>query len=227
MQDYYFDACGAVTGVTCSGSSVQGGANCIQTYGSPAPQPPTFPADSCAALGAFSSQACKQMTPTKVTCQYTGGDGDRTSEVVYTCGPDYLPPNATQPNPSAVPAHYVINFVGPSACLGAGAGGMGWGDFVCLFLPIFSFLYFAIGYAYNYKYKELKGIDAVPQLEYWRQLPGLVKDGCNYSWEQLNVFIAHVKERQRGAPADAGLKAALAENEDGAASSTAYEERQG
>ena len=58
----------------------------------------------------------------------------------------------------------------------------------------------------------------------WRELPGLVKDGCAFSYEQACLFAAWLKEQQRGAPADAGLKRALADNEDGG---TAYEERAG
>ena len=59
------------------------------------------------------------------------------------------------------------------------------------------------------------------------QVPGLVKDGLEYSHEQATVLLAFAKEKYRGAPADAGLKAALADNEDGGAagSSTSYEEK--
>ena len=33
----------------------------------------------------------------------------------------------------------------------------------------------ALSYYYNYKYKELRGMDAIPQLEYWKEVPGLVR----------------------------------------------------
>jgi len=74
---------------------------------------------------------------------------------------------------------------------------------------------------YNYKYKELRGTEAVPQIEYWRQLPGLVKDGCKFSWQQTNKFIEHMTSKD--ANADPALKQALADDE-GGASSTPYNE---
>ena len=57
------------------------------------------------------------------------------------------------------------------------------------------------------------------------QVPGLVQDGCRFSYEQTKIFVDFAMEKYRGAPADAGLKAALADNEDGgaASSSTSYE----
>ena len=48
------------------------------------------------------------------------------------------------------------------------------------------FCYLAIGSFVNYKYREMRGVQMVPQLEYWKQLPGLVKDGCLFSKEQAS-----------------------------------------
>ena len=57
-----------------------------------------------------------------------------------------------------------------------------------------------------------------------QQLPGLVKDGCAFSYEQTCIFIAWAREKynNRGG-ADAGLKQALAQDEPG--ESASYEER--
>lgn len=118
MQDYYFDACGAVSGVTCSGSTVTGGVPAIQTWGSPTPQPPVIPQDSCAALGSEPTRTC-HANGTGLVCDHTGGDGGRTVSIVYTCSDESRPPIASQPNPSATPPHYVITFQGPWACKGA------------------------------------------------------------------------------------------------------------
>jgi len=228
-QDYYFEACGPISAVTCQGSSITTGVAAIQTWGSPSPQPPSFPSDACGVLGSFQSQQCSSSNGT-FTCDYANGDGSRSVSIRYTCAPTYLPPTAGQPDPDVNPPHYIIEFKGPAACAGAagGSGGTSWGTLFCILFPVACATYVGAGYAYNYKYREMRGVDAVPQLEYWKQVPGLVKDGCKYSYEQTNILIDYLKEKQRGgAPADAGLKAALAENEEGGASSssTAYEEQ--
>jgi len=67
---------------------------------------------------------------------------------------------------------------GPSSG-GSGGGSSGCGG-GCAFLIIFfvgGFVYFAGGFAYNYKMKELRGVEAIPQVGFWKDLPFLVKDG--------------------------------------------------
>jgi len=51
-----------------------------------------------------------------------------------------------------------------------------------------------------------------------------VKDGCQFSYKKTKQFVEYLQEKQRGG-VDPGLKRALAENEDGGASATAYEEQ--
>ena len=263
-QDYYFDACGPISAVTCSGTSVTVGPVAIQTFGAPAPQPPTFPISSCAVLGAATTQMCTGDGGSNFTCQYSAGDGERSVAFVYTCAAAYEPPTAKQPDPEVTPAHYVITFAGPAACAGAGgAHTTSWGTLFCILFPVGCVVYLAAGFYYNYKFLERRGADAIPQLEYWREVPGLVKDGCLFSYDQATVFAAYLRELSRGAPvrrllttvqppglslsrvwrvcsaslcfslllsaslrvsqADAGLKTALADNEEG----TTYEERTG
>eukprot|EP00659_Diplonema_papillatum_P015766 gene15766-24081_t len=65
-------------------------------------------------------------------------------------------------------------------------GGCGGG---CVFLIIFfvgGFLYFAIGMAYNYRFKELRGTEMVPNVEQWKELPVLVKDGVVFTYSKIS-----------------------------------------
>jgi len=233
QHHYYFDACGAVdpTQLTCVNDPTADPV-AIQTYSTPAPKPPRFPSDGCASLGAEGTRVCTS-SEAGLNCTYTGGKPGtsggpgRSVTFLYTCAHDYTPPTATQPNPVGQPLYYLLTFTGPGGCPGAalaGGGGMSWGTLFLILFPIAIGLYVGGGYYYNYKYKEMRGVDAVPQLEYWKQVPGLVKDGCAFSYEQTSHFIAYVRERQRGGPpADATLKTSLADNE-GGEPSTAYEE---
>lgn len=220
-HDYYFDACGAIKSVTCQGSSAPDPV-AVQTWGEPAPQPPSFPQDSCGALGADSTQSCHSTNASALQCDYSQGDGGRTVSIRYKCAPVATPPTASQPDQSVT--HYVIDFSGPGGCAGAGGGGGGWGKLFLILFFVFTTLYFGGGFGYNYKYKDLRGAEAVPQIEYWKQVPGLVHDGCVFSYQQTSIFVAYLNEKRQGGPADPGLKRALAENEDGGESSTAYEE---
>lgn len=73
--------------------------------------------------------------------------------------------------------------------------------------------YIGGGYTYNYKVKELRGREAVPQLEYWEQVPGLVKDGCAFSWGQTKAFVQYLKDKKSGGGPQ--LNQALSSAEDG------------
>ena len=40
------------------------------------------------------------------------------------------------------------------------------------------------------------GVETIPQLAYWRELPPLVRDGCKYSWEQAKkAYFKYVVRR--------------------------------
>jgi len=43
-------------------------------------------------------------------------------------------------------------------------------------------LYIGLGLVYGYKKKGVTGMDAFPNVEFWRDLPALVRDGARYSW---------------------------------------------
>lgn len=57
-------------------------------------------------------------------------------------------------------------------------------------LAIVVVLYIGIGMALKYKLKEERGVDMIPNIEFWKGFPSLVKDGCVYSYRQLHVQIS-------------------------------------
>ena len=125
LHDYYFMGCGNLASssspLTCQGSSCKQPV-AIQTWGTPAPQPPAFPGDACAGLGEFPSGTCNSFnnaTMTGVSCLFYNGDGGRTVTVNYICSPTMASPTAgyAHPGPGGSAA-YQITFTGPAGCPG-------------------------------------------------------------------------------------------------------------
>ena len=89
---------------------------------------------------------------------------------------------------------YTITFLSKHGCAtNAGAGSRGW-TFVTLVILV-AVAYFGGGVAINrYKFG-LQGVEAVPNLEMWRQLPGLVGDGVSFSAGMTKTAIEEVKRR--------------------------------
>jgi len=56
----------------------------------------------------------------------------------------------------------------------------GWWFLIMLFGGIG--LYIALGCAYNIQTRNVTGIDACPHLSFWREVPGLIRDGCSVSY---------------------------------------------
>mmetsp|Transcript_4723 Transcript_4723/g.11111 ORF Transcript_4723/g.11111 Transcript_4723/m.11111 type:complete len:340 (+) Transcript_4723:362-1381(+) len=53
-------------------------------------------------------------------------------------------------------------------------------------------LYVGLGCVYNMRTRNVSGMDAFPHLSFWRELPGLVRDGCSVSRSLLNRFLAMI-----------------------------------
>ena len=81
-------------------------------------------------------------------------------------------------------------------------------------------LYVAGGVAFNVKVNGRKPTleEAFPQWEYWIQLPGLVQDGCAFTWEVAQK--AYYNARHQAAPLDPSLSRRLADDVDGGANAT-------
>ena len=89
---------------------------------------------------------------------------------------------------------YTIQFKSKHACPTNGSSGSkGW-SFVFLVLAG-AVLYLAVGIGIN-KYKfGLEGIETVPHISFWRQVPGLVKDGVTFSVAQSKQGAEFVQQK--------------------------------
>ena len=111
QRDYYWDACDVISAVKCTGSTV-GSPVALQSWGG---QPPTLPADSCAALGDASTRKCSLVTNYprfQVVCAYSNGDGGRSLTVKYTCDGRYAQYASSSANGTSLD----IEMAGPAAC---------------------------------------------------------------------------------------------------------------
>ncbi|MES1916707.1 MAG: hypothetical protein MHM6MM_008504 [Cercozoa sp. M6MM] len=65
------------------------------------------------------------------------------------------------------------------------SSGMSGGWVFILILFISTLVYCLAGAAYKAKRHGARGVEAVPNIDFWRDLPGLVKDGCKFTVAKL------------------------------------------
>jgi len=214
-KSYYFGACGPVTGVTCVGTTVVGPPAAIQAWGG---SPPKIDSDSCAILGSTDNRNCSLSQSVAgsglgpgMMCNYTGGTGGRSFAVHYKCNNGPMSLAATQTGTST----YLITVSGEEVCGVVYTPPLSWGSLTLIFFFVGATLYVSAGVAYNVKVRERKPTlaTAFPQYAYWKQLPGLVRDGCQLSYEES--VKAYYRFQGTAPPLDSSLKRRLQEDDDG------------
>jgi len=218
--NYYYKACGPLlsTEVSCASGGLADPV-ALQGWGG---FPPTLPKDRCAQLGAVSTQQCSMTFDAPATpggaapkpglsCTYGQGYESRHVTIDYKCSEAYVEPAAHDLGNSA----YLIELTGPAGCgLLPPPPGMSGGTLFLILLLVGIVCYFGGGSFLNFRYREKRGVQMVPQLDYWKQLPGLVKDGCLFTKEQA-VKCYYYARTGGPPPLDDSLSARLAANEDG------------
>ena len=211
---YYFNLCAAITTITCDGAGPSPA--CIQNYGQA--QPPSLPTGSCASIGTYpaaTSSSVGDGSNASLVLSYQGGDGGRSFDITLSCAPTLTPPTATDDGN----LKYGIAFGAPAICAGASGGrtGLSYGSLTLILSGVAAFVYIAAGIFYNHRYREVPlGVGAIPQWAYWKQLPGLVRDGCKFSYAEASYLYGRWSGRNVGgahSPLKQGLKAADADAE--------------
>ena len=211
---YYFNLCAAITTITCDGAGPSPA--CIQNYGQA--QPPSLPTGSCASIGTYpaaTSSSVGDGSNASLVLSYQGGDGGRSFDITLSCAPTLTPPTATDDGN----LKYGIAFGAPAICAGASGGrtGLSYGSLTLILSGVAIFVYIAGGIFYNHRYREVPlGVGAIPQWAYWKQLPGLVRDGCKFSYAEASYLYGRWSGRNVGgahSPLKQGLKAADADAE--------------
>lgn len=90
------------------------------------------------------------------------------------------------------------------ACGGSSFGenilgtGLSWGWFFVICLGVTVFLYVSIGVFYNFKKLGVTGIEAFPHVEFWRDVPGLTKDGIAFSITATKSCVDRLRGAAKG-----------------------------
>jgi len=133
----------------------------------------------------------------KVT--YANGDGcnagggappKKTGVINFYCDPNsgrgYANGTVAE-NPSCI---FTMNIVTSAVCHGGGgsgppAKGLSGGSVFLIILIVVLFLYIVAGCIYQRKKKGASGVESCPNIEFWRGLPVLVKEGFSFTWTKL------------------------------------------
>ncbi|XP_052096026.1 cation-dependent mannose-6-phosphate receptor-like [Mytilus californianus] len=109
-----------------------------------------------------------QKTIRTTTIQVVCGDGN-TLEFVKDSSPK--PP---KPQPEGI---YVLKLTTQHACVKGGSGGLSTGSVILLIFFILLIIYLVGGILFMKFMRGASGIEMVPNLELWKGLPSLIKDG--------------------------------------------------
>eukprot|EP00824_Muranothrix_gubernata_P016455 TRINITY_DN34049_c0_g1_i1.p2 TRINITY_DN34049_c0_g1~~TRINITY_DN34049_c0_g1_i1.p2 ORF type:complete len:251 (+),score=48.55 TRINITY_DN34049_c0_g1_i1:32-784(+) len=150
----------------------------------------------CCNLGLLSSQS--KFSPLEeedgITVTYDQGDmcggSPRTTQVSFVCD------SSTDGEVKAVAednCHYTVTFHTKYACSTSGDALSGGWVFIIIVLTLVV-LYLVSGIMYRRSRLGVTGWESLPNVEFWRQFPGLVKDGCVFSF----TWFRDVAIRRRG-----------------------------
>jgi len=128
-----------------------------------------------------------QMTTTNGAPPNCPDSKGRAATLVFNCGATQGELQLTTEPPGAqcskLPG-YVFTLTTPYACpnvespSGSSKLSGGW-IFIIILCTLFP-VYFLVGFMYGWKGKGLSGTDACPNVDFWRGLPGLIKDGFSF-----------------------------------------------
>jgi len=75
---------------------------------------------------------------------------------------------------------------------GLDGSGLSLGSILLITLLVIVVVYVVGGMAFQYRFREARGVDMVPNLEFWKTIPGLVKDGCIFTWAKIQARISDI-----------------------------------
>jgi len=132
-----------------------------------------------------------------VKITYGGGDlvdiTPRQVDIDITCDPGasvltFLSFVAAQPQTPAPPAYLYTLTLTSSVLCGAGGISGGSGFLIALFGGII--LYLIGGVLYNKLKEQKEGIELIPNVEFWKEVPGYLVDGVMFSKSKIMSIVS-------------------------------------
>lgn len=66
---------------------------------------------------------------------------------------------------------------------------------ILIYFCLLFFFYLSAGYYYNKRFQEKEGIEAIPNISFWRELPSLVQDGVIFCINQIKYLNSYVRHK--------------------------------
>jgi len=179
--DYYMNVCSASTsGPDCS---PKGFGICQYITGSM-----TF----VASLGTWGNAQWTAPTSSQVVATITDGDrcymqGEwitRTSKITFNCGGSTSPYFKVNEELNTCIFNIALNANCGGGSSGGGGDGISGGLVFIIILLVCVPIYVVVGCIYKAKTKGTNGMESCPNIDFWRDLPGLVKDGFRFTFSK-------------------------------------------
>jgi len=190
---YYFRPCNPVKQAECAqGTNPPNPATCQKD----SRMVPRF--HSCGSTSTASWKARTSGDATGFILHFTNGEEDRQSDVEFICDPQGGTGTLLAVTPTELPTHfYHLQWTSNLTCPGShgdggdggdggggGGGGISGGWIFIIILLGIAVLYLVGGVIYKRVRTEDRGLDMIPQKEFWFSLPFLVASGHIYVWRK-------------------------------------------
>lgn len=124
------------------------------------------------------------------TLEYSYGPGMTSApkmEIVFKCDHGAGPGAATVTN-CAMTAPDTVCHLAWSSEYACPTSNFGWGATFCIIFAAVVVVYLAGGTYYNRTTKGMRGMEAMPNRDFWRELPALVKEGTTFFFSKVGAL---------------------------------------
>lgn len=106
--------------------------------------------------------------------------------ITYTCGTNGIGmPVFVAEEQCSYQFSWASNVTCKSTTLPIKNDGLSAGSILCILFFCSLAVYFIAGSIYRYQKKEARGIEMIPNIDFWRGLPSLVKDGMTFTYNKI------------------------------------------
>jgi len=176
--DYYMNVCAPSTSSSDCQAQYHGAGICQYNSGTTT--------NVVASLGSWTAATWQSISGTQVQATLKDGTAcwiefqqvPRTAHVMFTCSGSTGSSFTVQEDQATCTFNLAINVACPG--VSPDGGGMSGGLVFIIILLVVIPVYIVVGCIYKAKTKGTTGMESCPNIDFWRDLPGLVKDGFRF-----------------------------------------------